>query len=152
MSFFHPVAGLTLKDKVGSSDIRMELGVQLLLLCTEGSRLRWFRHLIWFSRHIQLVGDPRVDCTHAAEIIYLIWLGNAPRSPPRRSWKMLLGRGRSVLPCLACCHHECAPDKRQKTDGWKIQIHVFFASDLSLSLLILNACHYQVWSDISLHV
>ncbi len=64
-----------------------------------------FRGILSMS---QLVGDPRVDPKHAAEIIYLIRLGNAPG----RSRKMLLGKGMSGLPFLACCHHD--PDKRQK--------------------------------------
>ncbi|KAK0153319.1 Methionine synthase [Merluccius polli] len=46
MSFLRRVAGLSLGDRVRSSDIRRELGVELLLRRVERSQLRWFRHLI----------------------------------------------------------------------------------------------------------
>ena len=45
MSFLRRVAGLSLRDKVRSSDIRRELGVEPLLLRVERSQLRWFGHL-----------------------------------------------------------------------------------------------------------
>ncbi|KAJ8003299.1 hypothetical protein DPEC_G00167980 [Dallia pectoralis] len=40
------VAGLSLRDRVRSSVIREELGVEPLLLCIERSQLRWFGHLV----------------------------------------------------------------------------------------------------------
>lgn len=40
MSFRRRVAGLSLRDMVRSSDIRSELGVEPLLLCTKRSQLR----------------------------------------------------------------------------------------------------------------
>jgi len=46
MSFLRRVAGLSLKDRVRSSDIRRELRVELLLLPVKRSQLRWFGHLI----------------------------------------------------------------------------------------------------------
>jgi len=46
MSFLRRVAGLSLRDRVRSSDIRRELGVESLLLRVERSQLRWFGHLI----------------------------------------------------------------------------------------------------------
>ena len=45
MSFLRRVAGLSLRDKVRSSDIRRELGVEPLLLHVERSQLRSFGHL-----------------------------------------------------------------------------------------------------------
>ena len=49
MSFLRRVAGLSLRDRVRSSDIRRELGVEPLLLRVERSQLRWLEHLIWMS-------------------------------------------------------------------------------------------------------
>jgi len=46
MSFLRRVAGLSLRDRVRSSDIRREVGVEPLLLRVERSQLRWFGHLI----------------------------------------------------------------------------------------------------------
>ncbi|TWW67224.1 hypothetical protein D4764_02G0002650 [Takifugu flavidus] len=45
MSFLRRVAGLSLRDRVRSSDIREELGVELLLLHIERSELGWLGHL-----------------------------------------------------------------------------------------------------------
>jgi len=47
MSFLHRVAGLSLRDRVRSSDIRRELRVEPLHLRIEKSQLRCFGHLIW---------------------------------------------------------------------------------------------------------
>jgi len=49
MIFLRWVAGLNLTDRVRSSDIRRELGVEPLLLHIERSQLRWFMHLIRMS-------------------------------------------------------------------------------------------------------
>ncbi|KAK0148818.1 Calmodulin-regulated spectrin-associated protein 3 [Merluccius polli] len=43
MRFLRRVAGLILRDRVRSSDIRRELRVEPLLLCVERSQLRWVR-------------------------------------------------------------------------------------------------------------
>ncbi|TWW79364.1 hypothetical protein D4764_10G0003940 [Takifugu flavidus] len=45
MSFLRRVAGLNLRDRVRSSDIREELGVEPLLLHIERSLLGWLGHL-----------------------------------------------------------------------------------------------------------
>ncbi|TWW81619.1 hypothetical protein D4764_01G0014340 [Takifugu flavidus] len=45
MSFLRRVAGLSLRDRVRSLDIREELGVELLLLHIERSQLGWLGHL-----------------------------------------------------------------------------------------------------------
>ena len=49
--------------------------------------------------------------------VYLVWPGNSLGSP-RKSWKTLLGRGTSGLPCSACCHHNRSLDNRTTMDGW----------------------------------
>ncbi|TWW63631.1 hypothetical protein D4764_03G0006390 [Takifugu flavidus] len=46
MSFLRRVAGLSLRDRVRSSAIREELGVELLLLRFERSQMRWLGHLV----------------------------------------------------------------------------------------------------------
>jgi len=46
MSFLRRVAGLSLRDRVRSTDIRRELGLEPLLLHVERSQLRCFGHLI----------------------------------------------------------------------------------------------------------
>ncbi|CAB1416408.1 unnamed protein product [Pleuronectes platessa] len=47
MSFLRRVAGVSLRDRVRSSVIREELGLEPLLLYLERSQLRWFGHLSW---------------------------------------------------------------------------------------------------------
>ncbi|TWW62062.1 hypothetical protein D4764_04G0007090 [Takifugu flavidus] len=68
MSFLRRVAGLSLRDRVRSSAIREELGVQPLLL------------------RVPPVGDPREDPGHVGETMSLDWPGNAWGSL-RMSWK-----------------------------------------------------------------
>ena len=46
MSFLRRVAGLSLRDRVRSSDIREGLRVEPLLLHVERSQMRWFGHLM----------------------------------------------------------------------------------------------------------
>ena len=46
MSFLRKVAGLSLRDRVRSSVIREELGVDPLLLRVERSQMRWLGHLV----------------------------------------------------------------------------------------------------------
>lgn len=46
MRFLRRVAGIRLRNRVRSSDIRRELRVEPLLLSIERSQLRWFRHLV----------------------------------------------------------------------------------------------------------
>lgn len=68
MSFIYRVAGLSLRDRARSPDVRQELENRAASLCLERSQLRWFGHMIrmgaslWmFSGHVQLGGDPGVD-------------------------------------------------------------------------------------------
>ncbi|TWW73543.1 hypothetical protein D4764_15G0009370 [Takifugu flavidus] len=46
MSFLQRVAGLSLRDRVRSSAVREELGVEPLLLRIERSQMRWLGHLV----------------------------------------------------------------------------------------------------------
>ena len=46
MSFLRRVAGFSLSDRVRSSVIHEEIGLEPLLLCLEWSQLRWFGHLV----------------------------------------------------------------------------------------------------------
>ena len=46
LSFLRRVAGVSLRDRVRSSAIREELGLEPLLLYLERSQLRWFGNLV----------------------------------------------------------------------------------------------------------
>ena len=46
MGFLRRMAGVSLRDRVRSSAIGEELGLEPLLLCLERSQLRWFVHLV----------------------------------------------------------------------------------------------------------
>lgn len=116
MSFLHRVTGLTLRDRVRSSDIRRELGVQLLLICVKRSQLRWFRQLNRmlslerFLGQVQLVAETRVDPEHAGEIIHISSGLGTPQASLGGAGKHC--RDRSTLHC----HHKQASNKRQKMD------------------------------------
>ncbi|TWW68384.1 hypothetical protein D4764_19G0001820 [Takifugu flavidus] len=79
------VAGLSLRDKVRSSAIREELGVESLLLRVEWSQMRWLGHLIRMPPG-RLTGevfracpsgrDPREDPRHFGETMSLDWSGS----------------------------------------------------------------------------
>lgn len=56
-----------------------------------------------------------LDLEHPGDILRPIWLEDFPK----RSWKTLLGRGTSGLPCSGCCY--CDLDKWQKMDGWMVE-------------------------------
>ncbi len=62
--------------------------------------------------------DTRVDPEHPGYIIYLIWLGIASGSPPEGAGKCYWGEGLDY-------HHDSAPDKQQKMDGWNRWIQVY---------------------------
>ncbi|KAF7656129.1 hypothetical protein LDENG_00046000, partial [Lucifuga dentata] len=76
MRFLCRVSGITLRDRVRSSDIREGLGVELLLLRIERSQLRWFRHLIRTppARLLREVFQARPT-------------GKRPRGRPRTRWR-----------------------------------------------------------------
>ena len=56
ISFLRRVVGLSLRDRVRSSAIREERGVELLLHRTERSPMRWFGHLVRMP-HGRLPGE-----------------------------------------------------------------------------------------------
>ncbi|TWW74365.1 R2 Retrovirus-related Pol polyprotein from type I retrotransposable element [Takifugu flavidus] len=62
------VAGLSLRDRVRSSAIREELGVESLLLRVERSQMRWLGHLVRMPPG-RLPGDPREDPGHVGETV-----------------------------------------------------------------------------------
>ena len=64
-----------------------------------------------FSGHALLEGQ------YARLIIYTICFGNISGNHPRRSCKVLLGRGMIRMICLACCHRDQILDK-PLDDGW----------------------------------
>lgn len=76
MSFLRRVAGLSLRDRVRSSDIRRELGVEPLLLRVERSQLRWFGHLIRMPP-----GRLPLEVFRARPT------GRRPRGRPRARWR-----------------------------------------------------------------
>jgi len=78
MSFLRRVAGLSLRDRVRSSDIRRELGVEPLLLRIERSQLRWFGHLIRMRLPLEVF---RARPT-----------GRRPRGRPRTRWRDYISR------------------------------------------------------------
>ena len=46
MSILHRVVGLSLRDRMRSSAIREELGIEPLLLSAKRSQIRWFGHVV----------------------------------------------------------------------------------------------------------
>jgi len=119
MVFLHRVAGLSLRDRVRSSDIRREIGEEPLLLCL--SQLRWFGHLIRMPP----------GCL-PLEVFRACPTGRRPRGRPRTRWRdyishlawehlgILQEKLESVAGendvCLACCHCDPAPDKSKRMD------------------------------------
>ena len=76
MSFLRRVTGLRLRDKVRSSDIWREIGVEPLLLLVERSQLRWFGHLTRMPP-----GRLPLEVFRARPT------GRRPRGRPRTSWR-----------------------------------------------------------------
>ena len=102
MSFLRRVAGFSLRDKVRSSDIQRELGVEPLLLRVERSQLRWFGHLIRMPpthlplevfqahptgrRHLRQAQNP-------LEGLYISSGLGTPRDPPGGAGECCWGEG-----------------------------------------------------------
>ena len=76
MGFLRRVAGVSLRDRVRSSVIREELGVEPLLLRVERSQLRWFGHLV----RMPPGRLPR-------EVFQARPAGRRPRGRPRTRWR-----------------------------------------------------------------
>ncbi|KAK0156273.1 Craniofacial development protein 2 [Merluccius polli] len=76
MSFLRRVAGFSLRDRVRTSVIREELGLEPLLLCLERSQLRWFGHLVRMP-----TGRLPWEVFQARPV------GRRPRGRPRTRWR-----------------------------------------------------------------
>ncbi|KAK3548138.1 hypothetical protein QTP70_004870 [Hemibagrus guttatus] len=76
MSFLRRVAGRSLRDRVRSSVIQEELGVEPLLLHIERGQLRWLRHLFRMPPG-RLPGEVSRACP----------TGKRPRGRPRTRWR-----------------------------------------------------------------
>ncbi|KAK0135736.1 Craniofacial development protein 2 [Merluccius polli] len=81
MSFIRRVAGLSLRDRVRSSVIREELGVDPLLLRVERSQMRWLGHLVRMPPG-RLPG----------EVFRARPTGRRPRGRPRTRWRDYVSR------------------------------------------------------------
>ncbi|TWW64209.1 hypothetical protein D4764_03G0012170 [Takifugu flavidus] len=81
MSFLHRVAGFSLRDRVRSSAIREELGVEPLLLRVERSQMRWLGHLVRMPPG-RLPGEVFRACPS----------GRRPPGRPRTRWRDYVSR------------------------------------------------------------
>ncbi|KAK3557454.1 hypothetical protein QTP70_027739, partial [Hemibagrus guttatus] len=81
MSFLRRVAGRSLRDRVRSSVIQEELGVELLLLHIERGQLRWLGHLFRMPPG-RLPGEVFRACP----------TGKRPRGRPRTHWRDYVSR------------------------------------------------------------
>ncbi|TWW64971.1 hypothetical protein D4764_22G0006180 [Takifugu flavidus] len=81
MSFLRRVAGLSLRDRVRSSDMREELGVEPLLLHIERSQLGWLGHLA------------RMPSGRFPLEVFRTWsTGRGPCGRPRTRWRDYISR------------------------------------------------------------
>lgn len=76
MGFLRRVVGVSLRDRLRSSVIREELGVEPLLICVERSQLRWFGHLVRMPPGRLL-----------REVFQACPAGRRPRGRPRTRWR-----------------------------------------------------------------
>ncbi|TWW59254.1 hypothetical protein D4764_06G0007840 [Takifugu flavidus] len=81
MSFLRRVAGLSLRDRVRSSAIREELGVESLLLRVERSQMGWLGHLVRMPPG-RLPGEVFRACPS----------GGRPPGRPRTRWRDYVSR------------------------------------------------------------
>ena len=152
MSFLRRVAGLSLRDRVRSSVIREELGVDPLLLRVEKSQMRWLGHLVRMPPG-RLPG----------EVFRARPTGRRPRGRPRTRWRDYVSRlawERLGIPqeeldevagereiwasLLRLLPPRPDPDKRKKMDGWMDGCTVTFASQ-SLQSLLMCYCLIAPW-------
>ncbi|TWW77341.1 hypothetical protein D4764_12G0007310 [Takifugu flavidus] len=95
MSVLHRVAGLSLRDRVRSSAILEELGVEPLLLRVERSQMRWLGHLVRMP---------------PGEVFRAFPSGWRPPGRPRTSWRDYASR--LVWECLGI-----PPDELEEVAG-----------------------------------
>ncbi|KAK0156594.1 putative uncharacterized transposon-derived protein F52C9.6 [Merluccius polli] len=93
MSFLRRVAGLSLRDRVRSSVIRKELGVDPLLVRVERSQMRWLGHLVRMPPR-RLPG----------EVFRARPTGRRPRGRPRTCWRDYVSR--LAWECLGIAQEE----------------------------------------------
>ncbi|KAJ8012499.1 hypothetical protein DPEC_G00043460 [Dallia pectoralis] len=104
MGFLRKVAGLSLRDRVRSSVIREELGVEPLLLRIERSQLRWFGHLV----RMPPGRLPR-------EVLQARPAGRRPRGRPRTRWRDYIST--LAWECLGIPQSELANVARER-EAW----------------------------------
>ncbi|TWW63622.1 hypothetical protein D4764_03G0006300 [Takifugu flavidus] len=108
-SFLPSPMVMSFGDRVRSSAIREELGVESLLLRVERSQMGWLGHLVRMPPG-RLPGEVFRACPS----------GRRPPGRPRTRWRDYvsrlawerLGRGKSGLLSLGCCPRDPTPDKR----------------------------------------
>ena len=107
MSFLRRVVGLSLRDRVRSSVIREELGVDPLLHRIEKSQMRWLGHLVRMPPG-RLPGEvfrarptgrrPRGRTQDTLERLCLSAGLGTPRDPPGRAGRSSWGEGSLGFP------------------------------------------------------
>ncbi|TWW73458.1 hypothetical protein D4764_15G0008520 [Takifugu flavidus] len=90
MSFLRRVAGLSLRDRVRSSAIQEELGVEPLLLRVERSQMRWLGHLVRMDMPCPTGGT----CPERlpGEVFRACPSGRRPPGRPRTHWRDYVSR------------------------------------------------------------
>ncbi|KAI3366014.1 hypothetical protein L3Q82_009842 [Scortum barcoo] len=108
MSFLRRVAGRSLRDRVRSSVIREELGVEPLLLRIERSQLRWLGHLF----RMPPGRLPR-------EVFQACPTGRRPRGRPRTRWRDYVSR-------LAWERLGVPPEELEEVSGFTVEVGMFW--------------------------
>ncbi|KAI3360296.1 hypothetical protein L3Q82_014600 [Scortum barcoo] len=130
MSFLRRVAGRSLRDRVRSSVIREELGVEPLLLRIERSQLRWLGHLFRMPpgrlprevfQACPTGRRPRGKTQDTLERLCLGWPGNASGSPGRAGGSVW-GEGGLGISAQTAASATRSRTKRMKMDGWMDEI------------------------------
>ena len=75
MGFSRKIRGLSLLDKIKSTEICQSLNIKPLLLCIEESQLRWYVHVTQMSHELT-----------AKQLINALSNGKRPRGRPKTRW------------------------------------------------------------------
>ena len=127
MSFLRRVAGLSLRDKVRSSDIQRELGVEPLLLRIKRSQLRWFGHLTRMPPgRLPFGGFPGTSdgeetlrqTQNPLERLYISSGLGTPRDPPGGAGERCWGEGGLESPGEPTASATRPRTSGMKMDGW----------------------------------
>jgi hypothetical protein len=106
MRFLRRIAGLTLRDRVRSSEIRKNINVEPLLLQIERSQLRWLGHLLRMP---------------SERLVHKVWdacpVGTRPRGRPRNRWKDQALRTCERIPLRNWVDIKTAAEDRSKWRG-----------------------------------